>query len=79
MNKQAVAEIMEETFEELRSLRNAGQSEYAHDEENSFGNLYENDLVAYTWDLRSKKIVAKSTASSSADLSYLTLQVWPPI
>lgn len=39
MTKNQIATLMEETFQAMRDLREAGQAEYAHSEENAFANF----------------------------------------
>ena len=39
MTKNDVAQIMQETFDRLHKLREAGQKEYAHDDDNAFANF----------------------------------------
>lgn len=39
MTRDALAKMFEETFKELMELRNAGQKEYAHDQEDAFANF----------------------------------------
>lgn len=39
MNKAGVAKIMGETFERLQQVREAGQKEYAHADDNAFANF----------------------------------------
>jgi len=39
MTKQEVAEVMDEVIGHMKAFREAGQREYAHREENAFGNF----------------------------------------
>jgi hypothetical protein len=39
MNKQEMANVMSETFTRLNKLREAGQAEYAHKDDNAFANF----------------------------------------
>ena len=39
MNREGLAAVMEQVFEECRLLRAAGQKEYAHEDDNAFRNF----------------------------------------
>lgn len=39
MTREDMADVMEETFKRLNALREAGQKEYAHNEDNAFSNF----------------------------------------
>jgi hypothetical protein len=45
-SRAAVAKVMEKVFDECRTLREAGQREYAHDDSNAFAN-FEDDADAF--------------------------------
>lgn len=54
MTRAEMAEVMDQVFEECRSLREAGQKEYAHDEDNAFANF---ERVAERTGLRRESVL----------------------